>query len=851
MMNSPNPARRKDLIQAVLLSALLALLAATPGSGYTLIRVQDFVAPPAHWIVAGLPLPTLINSAGSGDVPGDSDIAAITAGEDAWTRISTDYFAFAAPTVGVGTALDSDDGKNSIFFDEAGTNFPDGTSAIAFTVVSLDGATGVMIDADLVFNGLLTFSTATPTPVEAFDIQGIATHELGHVTGIDHTGIVSAVMYPIGADGQQFQRNLGPDDRLGDSYLYPEASGGAGITGLQAGDGDLSLAAGTISGSVRTSGGIAVPGAHVVALDPTGAAVVGDVSRPDGSYLLTGLYPGTYTVYAEPLDGVTIEQDLSQAEFMNSFYPFVTTFLGGNASPSNVTVIAGSNSAANDIDLGSLFSVETEANNTYGAANPVALEALTSGIINPAGDVDYFAFAGTSGDFINIDVDASGDGYPLDPYISLFSTDGTTLVAPAGILVGNPNDDFLGKGNDSRIVRRLAATGTFYLRVEDFTNLAGDPPPAGGAGFFYTAHVNKAIPEVEPNTPYTSANQASIGQYRGGIITSTSDIDYYKFTLRFGDRIQAEVTAKRAGSPLNPALTLYGADGTTVLASNLDIDNAGGNYDALIDYTCINACLSGPITVYLRVSAQSLLAGTAFYVLHLGTDFLNPMYSAVNTLYQGLGGVWYADIFPRFVPQGSSFDLIVAGTGIPNDPDLSMSVSGPGVSLAYTPGADYGGNTSGYDFFAMSTTVSGSAPPGPRTIFIQNATLKAALSGMFVITPTSVPPEAAPVAAPLAWSGAQMSWAADPSVSFYNVYRGALPLADLDLNGVADSYGSPFACGLTAPLCADPEVPAPGGGFSYLVTGKNSNGEGTLGFTRNDAGGGVERPKSALTATCP
>ena len=836
MMNSADPARRAGPIREILLGALLALLAAAPGSGYTLIRLQDFVAPPAHWTVAGLPLPTLINSAGSGDVPGDSDINAITAGEDAWTRISTDYFAFAVPTVGVGTALNSGDGKNSIFFDEAGTNFPEGTSAIAFTAVSLDGATGVMTDADLVFNGTLTFSTATPTPAGAFDIQGIATHELGHVTGIDHTGIVSAVMYPIGADGQQFQRNLGPDDRLGDSYLYPEASGGAGITGLQAGDGDLNLAAGTISGSVRTSGGIAVPGAHVVALDPTGAAVVGDVSRPDGSYLLTGLYPGTYTVYAEPLDGVTIEQDLSQAEFMNSFYPFVTTFLGGNASPSNVTVIAGSDSAANDMDLGALYSVETEANNTYGAANPVALEALTSGIINPAGDVDYFSFPGTSGDFINIDVDASGDGYPLDPYIYLYSTNGTTLV--------KSNDDFLGKGTDSRIVQRLAATGTFYLMVKDYSS-------RGGPGSFYTAHVNKAIPEVEPNNPYTSAGQAAIGQYRGGIITATLDPDFYRLTLGFGDRLVAEVSANRAGSTLNPALTLYGADGATVLASNLDIDNAGGNYDALIDYSCINACLSGPITVYLRVSAQSGQGTTAFYVLHLGTDFLNPMYSAVNTLYQGLGGTWSADIFPRFVPQGSSFDLIVAGTGIPNDPDLSMSVSGPGVSLAYTPAADYGCNTSGIDFFAMSTTVSGSAPPGPRTIFIQNATLKAALSGTFVITPTAVPPEAAPVAAPLAWSGAQMSWTADPSVSFYNVYRGALPLADLDLNGVADSYGSPFACGLTAPLCADPEVPALGGGFSYLVTGKNSNGEGTLGFTRNNAGGGVERPKSALTATCP
>jgi hypothetical protein len=125
------------------------------------------------------------------------------------------------------------------------------------------------------------------------------------------------------------------------------------------------------------------------------------------------------------------------------------------------------------------------------------------------------------------------------------------------------------------------------------------------------------------------------------------------------------------------------------------------------------------------------------------------------------------------------------------------------------------------------------------------------MSGTFVITPASVPPEAAPSSAPMAWSGGQLSWPADPAVSFYNVYRAALPLADLDLNGVADSYGSPFACGLTAPLCADPEVPAAGGGFAYLVTGRNLNGEGTLGLTRNNAGGGTERPKSALTATCP
>src|SRR5262249_34944909 len=138
-----------------------------------------------------------------------------------------------------------------------------------------------------------------------------------------------------------------------------------------------------------------------------------------------------------------------------------------------------------------------------------------------------------------------------------------------------------GKGNDSRVAAKLAATGTFFVKVVDFATVNPNCPD-DGPGSFYTLHVDKAVPEAESNNTMASANPAAIGQYRGGVITS-GDTDFYSFTANFGDRILAEVTANRAGSTLNPTLTLLTASGAT-LATSTDI-NAPTDLDSLIDFT--------------------------------------------------------------------------------------------------------------------------------------------------------------------------------------------------------------------------------------------------------------------------
>ncbi|MEY4723796.1 MAG: hypothetical protein RLZZ324_1309, partial [Candidatus Parcubacteria bacterium] len=78
-------------------------------------------------------------------------------------------------------------------------------------------------DADTVFNTSYSWST-TGSPSSAYDVQNVATHELGHwLTLLDlyGGGDIAKTMYYSSGPGEQNKRSLETDDLNGINAIYP------------------------------------------------------------------------------------------------------------------------------------------------------------------------------------------------------------------------------------------------------------------------------------------------------------------------------------------------------------------------------------------------------------------------------------------------------------------------------------------------------------------------------------------------------------------------------------------------------------------------------------------------------
>lgn len=176
---------------------------------------------------------------------------------------------------------------------------------LAFTTPTHDDA-GNLLEVDIQVDPSLMAANSS------YNLQQVVTHEIGHLLGLDHSAVLSATMYPY--VGPNFTAPLDSDDRNAIATLYPKSGvAGAGVT---------------LSGKVMGDRG-AIFAAQVVAMNDEGEPVATALTDGNGEYVMKGLPPGDYQVYAEPLDGPVRVENLTGFWRLSSNAMFPTGFVEG------------------------------------------------------------------------------------------------------------------------------------------------------------------------------------------------------------------------------------------------------------------------------------------------------------------------------------------------------------------------------------------------------------------------------------------------------------------------------------------------------------------------------------------
>ncbi len=293
------PRRRLALRVAV---GLLLLTAIGTGSaiGFIPISFNENTAP-FFWFEASFQdIDFVINADGSDDISDDSEEAAIRLAFQEWEDVPGAFISFVEDTSAGARAIKrTNTADHVVFFDENNSSgfFNGNSSVIAVTPLLADIATGRIQDADIIFNGDDQSFSVDQTS-GTFDVQAIATHEIGHFIGLDHEPSLRATLFQAAGATQIHARSLSTDDETGVAVTYPE---NAFIFGT-----------GSISGNVVDGNDAPVRAAHICATDSDGLFAASTVTDANGDYQLDGLAPDIYTVHCEPLDEPTGVGDISR-----------------------------------------------------------------------------------------------------------------------------------------------------------------------------------------------------------------------------------------------------------------------------------------------------------------------------------------------------------------------------------------------------------------------------------------------------------------------------------------------------------------------------------------------------------
>jgi hypothetical protein len=250
---------------------------------------------------------------------------------------------------------------------------------------------------------------------------------------------------------------------------------------------------------------------------------------------------------------------------------------------------------------------ESEPNDTPATADP--LLCGIEGAINPAGEADFYSLgtpAAGSRVFALAD-GVAGNGSDFD--LRVTTTTDTLEYDDFG------NDEAFGTLSPNVAGTPLTGASSF-IRVSYFTPAAASEPYRLYA--VVQPPMASATVETEPNNTKETANSATNNYFTGSLPgpAPSTDADFFAFTATPGDLIflSLDCDPTRNGTPINGALELIAADGTTLVSVN-DSGFVSSTSPGAGSLTAIT-----PFSPAESLIFRATTAGTFYAKVFIGTD---------------------------------------------------------------------------------------------------------------------------------------------------------------------------------------------------------------------------------------